>query len=491
MKIGQTSLVVFLSKLLGSALGFFATIYFARELGAEVIGLYALVLTVVGWLILAGDLGIGTAIKKRLSEGTERGAYLSATIVWMAVLAFVISIGVLVFRSVLEQYISGFSQYVAISVVWFIVGILLIKLFYKTVFRTLKGERKVHIAGLLEPVQIGSKSLFQIVLVFLGYGLFGMLVGYMIGGILIGLVALYWVGTRPSIPGKRHFESLFEYAKYSWLGGLESRTFNDVDILILGIFTPTALIGVYSVAWSIAKFLSLFDRAIHQTVFPEISHISAQETKQAAAGLIEDSLAYTGLIVIPGLVGGVILGDRLLRIYGPEFVQGTHVLALLILAMLLYAYQSQLLNALNGIDRPDLAFRINAVFISLNAGLNVVLIWQYGIEGAAIASIVSVGIALGLSYRALSSLIEFRPPTGEILRQATAATLMGIIVWGALETVEMTAWIQHNALIVITLVAGGAGIYFCTMLSISGRFRSTVINNLPAGIPIVSKKMER
>jgi len=82
-----------------------------------------------------------------------------------------------------------------------------------------------------------------------------MLVGYAIGGIIVGLVALYFVSVRPVRPKLRHFKSLFDYAKYAWFGKLKSRIFNDIDILILGVFVPSAAIGVYTVAWSLSKFL--------------------------------------------------------------------------------------------------------------------------------------------------------------------------------------------------------------------------------------------
>ena len=486
MKTGQTSFIVFLSKIVGSILGFLATVYFARELGAEVLGAYTLIVTIVGWLALTGELGIGGAAIKRISEGNEQGQYLSAVIVWVGVLALFISLGVILARPLLEWYIGDFDTYVTTSVAWFVIGILSVRLFYATVFRALKGERKVHIAGLLEPVKIGSQSLIQIGLVLLGYGLIGILVGYVIGGIIIGVIGLYWVTIQPRTPEKRHFLSLFDYAKFSWLGSLKSRTFNDVDILLLGVFVQSSPVGIYAVAWSLAKFLDLFGNSISSTIFPEISQTSAQETKEAAAGLVEDSLAFTGLIAIPGLVGAGILAERLMRIYGPDFAEGATVLIFLIFATLLYSYQKQLMNGLNGVNRPDLAFRINAVFITLNAGLNVVLIWQFEIEGAAIASVISVAAALVLAHRTLSRLINFQTPYGEITRQVAAAFLMGIVVFGILEAIEVTEIIQHNFVIILLLVAVGAGVYFLVLLIISSRFRATINRNLPITIPHVN-----
>ena len=58
------------------------------------------------------------------------------------------------------------------------------------------------------------------------------------------------------------------------------------------------------------------------TLFPELSRLDAEEEKESLAGLVEDSLTYGGLLLLPGFVGGGLLGDRLLRIYGPGFVEG-------------------------------------------------------------------------------------------------------------------------------------------------------------------------
>jgi len=485
MKIGQTSIIVFLSKLLGSLLGFIGTLYLARELGAGVIGVYALITTVVGWLVLFADLGVGSAMVKRISEGEQQGKYLVAGVVWVLSFAAVLSVAVVLVQPVIESYIGEFDEYVTLSVVWFIIGLLLSRLTYIMILRILRGEHKVHIVGLLDPVNIGGQSLIQIGLVFVGFELFGMLVGAILGSLLAGLAGLVWVSVHPARPAKHHFWRLFNYAKFSWLGKLQSRAFNEVDILLLGVFVQTSLVGVYSVAWSLAKFLDLFGTAIRSTLFPELSYKSAQESKQAAAGLVEDSLAYTGLVATPGFVGGVLLGDRLLALYGEEFADGSAVLGFLILAVLLFSYQKQLMGALNGLDRPDLAFRVNAVFIALNAGLNLVLISQYGIEGAAVASVLSTAVSLALVYYMLSGLITFTFPATQIARQWAAALAMGVVVLAVREGIETANLVNNNAVIVVSLVSLGAGVYFLTLLAISAEFRATVDRNLPADVPLL------
>ena len=482
MRPGQTSVVVFVAKIVGSALGFAATVLFARLLGAEVLGIYGLVLTLVAWLHVGTTMGFGSAITKRLSEGDDQGQYLAAGLLTATAFGALVSALVVLAGDYVEAYVGGFDAYIAVSVVWFVVALVFIRIFYKVTLKTLMGERKVHVAGLLEPVLFGTRSLVQIALVLAGFSLLGMLVGYALGGVAVGLVGLAYVSTSLRRPRRRHFRSLFDYAKFSWLGSLKSRTFSDVDILVLGVFVGEALIGVYVVVWSLAEFLNLFASAVKDTLFPEISRKSNAKGIDAAASLIEDSLTFAGLIAIPGLVGGVLLADRIMLVYGPEFTEGTTILGLLVLAVLLYAYQKQLLNALNGLDRPDLSFRINALFIALNASLNLVLVWQYGLVGAAVATAVSAGVGALASYVVLKRLVAFDTPVDDVARQWAAALLMGGVVYAARAVGETTVLATHNELFVVALVGIGAGVYFLILLILSSTFRETVRRNLPVAI---------
>jgi len=491
MKIGQISVIVFAARLLGAALGFIATLAFARIVGAEILGVYILILTIVSWIVLASDLGIGGAIKKRISENEEPGAYLTAGVIWILFISITGSIGLLFVQPVIEEYIGEFNHHISVSVIWVVICLLFIKLFYKTPAYILEGERKVYIAALLNPIKEGGRSILQICFVVLGYGLLGMLVGYAIGGIIVGFVAIYFISIRTSTPEIRHFKSLFNYAKYSWLGRLRSRIFQDVDILILGVFAPSAAVGVYSVAWSLSRFLELFSSAIASTLFPEISYKSKQGESSTVQQYIEDALTYSGLFIIPGFIGGLLISEELMSIYGPEFMNGSDILWLLILAILIYSYQKQFITALNAIDRPDLSFRANLSFAVINTGLNIVLIPLYGIRGAAIASVISVSTALFIAYYYIRKLITFDLQSNEIMRQVISALLMGLVVLFAQYVFGSTNILRRNLSIVIVLVVGGATIYFLCLSVISSQFRRTVRNNTPSILQNILRHIER
>ncbi|WP_255192167.1 polysaccharide biosynthesis C-terminal domain-containing protein [Natronobeatus ordinarius] len=477
MRLGQTSVIYFISKVGGSAFGFVATIYFARVLGEEVLGFYALVLALVTWLTLVGSIGWTGAVTKRVSEGNEREAYATAGAIIIAALGVSVGIGVFLFREQVNVYVGR-------PVAGFVALIVLTVLFRSLLFSTLKGYHLVHIYAPLSTIKLGVRSVAQIALVFLGFGLTGLLVGYIAGGIFAIVVSVIVLRFRPAIPDREHFSSLFDYAKFSWLGSIRGRTFDQVDIVVLGFFVSAGLVGIYSVAWTLSKFLDIFGSAVSNTLFPEMSEIAAKNEPESVSGLVEDGLAFGGLIIIPGLVGGTLLADRLMAIYGEGFVDGQVVLPILIASLLVYTYNKQLLNTLNAIDRPDLAFRANAVFIVSNLVLNVALVYTIGWVGAAIATASSAAIGLVFGFYYTRRHVGFSVPLEEISKQCVAALLMGVVVYAARVIGEPHPIAAYNEIFVVALVGLGALVYFLVLLTISSAFRTTVSRNLPFDVPL-------
>lgn len=476
MRVGRTSFIFSISKFISSILGFVATLYFARVLGAEVLGFYALTTTIVSWLQLGGKIGFGGAIKKRISEGEKQSQYAAAGGVIILGLGALLGLMALVGHSYIDSYVGR-------PVTPFVVALLILGLFMAYLNSLLSGYQLVHIVGMLDPVRIGSRSILQIGLVVAGLSLSGMLYGY-IGGLIVAIsVALVYTPLKFRMPRREQFQSLFEYAKFAWLGNLRYRAFNDVDILILGVFVQSNLIGIYSVAWSITKFLTVFDSAISSTIFPEISNADHQGDLGLVKTLISDSLQYSGLILIPGFVGSLILATDILEIYGPEFTEGAHVMSILILAGLVYAYQKQFVNALNAIDRPALSFRANGVFIVTNILLNFTLVYYYGWIGAAVATLLSAGISLFFGAYYLKSEIEFEIPSREISQQVIAALGMGCVAYAGVVIENTHRVIRHNFATVLIIVAVGAATYTVFLFVISPSFRETVEANSPVEIP--------
>jgi O-antigen/teichoic acid export membrane protein len=475
LRLGQTSVVYFVSKLLASALGFVATIYVARLLGSGALGIYSVATAVVSWLVLFGTMGITSGMTKRVSERDESSAYAIAGVSIVAVFGVGLATAILLFRGEVNDYI-GFSA------AGFIAAMVVVTLAQSTVMSLLNGTKLVHIAGALSPVKTGSRAGSQIVALSLGLGIVGLFGGYIIGYVVVALGGSYVLirsFDEITMPRACHFRSILSFAKYAWLGGLRSKAFNWVDIALLGFFVSNAFIGYYTAAWNIAQFLVVFGTAISRTLFPEMSESAVADDSEAVSDLLNTALSFAGLIIIPGLVGGTLIGGQLLRIYGPDFTQAWVVLSVLIFATLLQSYQKQFTTTLNALNRPDIAFKINLIFILSNVVLNVVLIVVYGWIGAAVATSLSIGISLVVAYKYIGSILDFTIPVEEISKQWIAAGLMACFLIALIRIEVVYITIDSSILFVLLMVPSGAGIYFGSLLGLSKRLRTTVRDNLP------------
>jgi O-antigen/teichoic acid export membrane protein len=473
MRLGHVSAINFGSQILASLSGFVATLYIARELGSAALGKYALFIAVVIWMKTFFGSGLHEGVRKRLSERGERRGILGAALAIQVGLLIVVGIVILLFHSQVNHYLrfDGADT---------LIGAFVALIAFAFVRSVLDGEDRVHLSSLLRPVDRVVRTGVQLSVVFLGAfggGVLGITYGYIAGAATASLLGFVWVRIRPAVPSREDFLSLWSYLQYAWLSGIEERSISSMDTVVLGLFVASNLIGYYEVAWNVASILAVFGTSISTTVFPTLSKLESEGKQDQVGEIISQSLAFSGLFVIPGLAGGIVIGDQILGIYGPEFEQASLVLLILIFARLVYAYESQLISALNAIGKPEIAFRINAIFVASILSLNLILVNQFGWIGAAVGTAVAAMIGLVLAYKSLSEVVDFALPTMELTTQfISAITMAGVVAW--LETSWFTG-VRSKTFTAILLVAVGAVVYFLTLATTSSRFRETVRNNLP------------
>lgn len=470
MRVGTSTFVYFTSQVALSIAGFVATFAIARLLGADVLGTYTVVVALVFWLNVP-TTAVSSAITKRVSEGSDRGAFLTAGFAVNGTLGAVIAVAVVTFSGYVNAYVGApVSELLAV--------IVLANVALYSVTGALDGQKRVAARGILQALERVGRTAGQVALIVVGWRLTGLLLGHAVSLAVAAALGVVLFEVRPSMPSREQFASLFEYARYSWLGTLKTRAFGWMDTIVLAFFVSSTLIGVYEVAWRLASVLALVSVSVQQTLFPELSELGVDDAHARIHHFLNEGLVFTGVFAIPGLFGAAVLGPRLLRIYSPEFTQGATILVVLIAARTVAAFGSQFLSAINAIDRPDVAFRINLAFVAANLALNVALVWLYGWYGAAAATGTSALLSLVLGYAALAHLIG-RPdvPVGEILREVGAGAVMGGVVY------ELTFVFPRGHYGTIALVGVGAAVYTAVLVSISTRVRSKALSLLPAVEP--------
>ncbi|WP_410764647.1 oligosaccharide flippase family protein [Haloferax sp. DFSO60] len=465
MRIGQNSLIAFLSEFLSTILGFVSTILIARILGADILGIYGLLVSVVIFTASICSSGFNLAITKRISEPGDSGKIFSAGFISEFVLFVFFALLAWIFRGAIERYLRGVSVELLISLV-------AASILFGLVTSVLDGEGSVHISSSLRPVETVIRSSLHIVLILTGFGLTALIVSYLIALSITSLVGMYFISSRVQIPTRESFTSIVSFARYSWISNLSNRAFSSMDILILGFFVSENLIGIYKAAWNVSLILGLFSNAVSRAIFPQVSEIANTDPRKAKQ-LVQNALPYAGFLIIPGLLGGAVIGKQILALYSPEFSIGYNVLLLLILAQLAYSVSRVLETGINAFDKPEVSFRINGLFIAANFVLNILLIPVFGWVGAALATLTSGAISLVGYWVVSREIMPVSFPKRDISLQFASAVIMAIVV------LFIEGLVPQGEIFTVVIAGVGAVCYFGVLMIISPSFRLIVRSNLP------------
>lgn len=474
---GKTTIVYFMTQIGSTLAGGVATWYINNVLGPQAFGEYSVAVAFLFWLNIPAS-AIGNAVNKRVSEGQEQDAYLTAGhALNLAIHVALIGL-ILAFRGQVNVLVGH-------DVAVFFAALVAARAVFDLTISSLRGYKQVSTSGVLKTVEQVLRSTIHITtLFFLGVGVGGLVLGHATAIFLATAFGITVLDGRPARPAKRHVEGLLEYARFAWLGTLKTRAFAWTDVLVMrglslsviGLAAVTkSEIGIYKVAWTVASVLALVSIAIKQTLFPEFSELGVEENYDRVHHFLNEGLTFTGVFAIPGLFGAVAVGGKLLTIFGPEYARGGTILVILIGSRLLAAYGEQFLSTINAIDYPDVAFRINLAYVAANVGLNFGLIALFGWYGAAFATALASLTSLVLGAVALGRIIGSPDvPFRELGAQTVSSTVMlGAVV--ALQGVlpGTLAW-------TLGIVAVGAGVYAVALFALSSRVRQKAVGFLPS-----------
>jgi O-antigen/teichoic acid export membrane protein len=162
-----------------------------------------------------------------------------------------------------------------------------------------------------------------------------------------------------------------------------------IDIIMLGAMENLEAVGIFAVASRGSAFIPLVLVAVNAALGPTVARLYTIGNMKRLQRIVTRSARLVFLASIPIALCLVLFGDWFLSLFGQEFVQGHSALAILSIGQLFNAFAGPvgLLLLMTGFER-EVAVGVG-VGALLNSILNTLLIPQYGLEGAALATTVS------------------------------------------------------------------------------------------------------
>jgi O-antigen/teichoic acid export membrane protein len=162
------------------------------------------------------------------------------------------------------------------------------------------------------------------------------------------------------------------------------------DILIVGALRGPADAAVYAAATRFLILGLMFVQAIQQVMAPEISECLALDDDRRAERIYRTTTAWLTLVSWPIYLGAMLYAPLLLGIFGPGYDRGAVAVVVLCGAMLVATACGPVDSMLLMAGRSVLSLINTGVALALNVGLDLVLVPELGVSGAALGWAVSI-----------------------------------------------------------------------------------------------------
>ncbi|MGQ0455592.1 MAG: lipopolysaccharide biosynthesis protein [Hyphomicrobium sp.] len=218
--------------------------------------------------------------------------------------------------------------------------------------------------------------------------------------------------TIPAGPRRYEFGSWFKASLPLLVILVCELMLQNTDILVVSRFMSPTDVGVYFAAGKTMALIMFVHYAVGSAVANRFAALHAQGDREGLRAFVKDAVNWTFWPSLACAVLILALGKPLLSLFGPEFEDGYPVMCILVVGFLFRSSMGPAEFLLNMLGEQALCATVLAFAAILNVALNVALVPQYGLIGAAAATSISL---------------------------AMAALMNSIVVWRRLE-IEIAIW---------------------------------------------------
>ena len=475
--ISRHSGVFFAGTIFTAAFGYVFKVYLARVLGAKNLGLYALGMTLVGFIGIFNTLGLPQSAVRFVASYLAEGKFKQLhALLWRG--ATVLLAGNVVLAGVL----LGFGKVIAIrfyhspALVQYLPLFALMMLFsvLNTFYsRVLSGYRDLKWRTLIMNF-IGSplNIIIAVALISLGMGLRGYLVAQVCSAAIICvlLVAAVWEFTPPQSrifgqAGSNPDRQIWSYsAAMLGLGFLTFLT-SQVDRIALGYYRGAREVGIYSVAASLVAYIPLALNSVNQIFAPTIADLHTRGEHVLLARLFQSLTKWVVGLTLPlGLVV-VVFSRPLMRIFGGEFEIGWPILIMGCIGQLVNCAVGSVgyLLVMSGNEKRLMKVQITMAVMMTVSSAALVPIWGiYGAAAAAALTNIGLNVLNLLQVRRALGISPYNRSYWHLLLPTTA-TLVLVLALKRYATI-----FQHDWVAVGVAMVAAYGLFVAVFYLISG-----------------------
>jgi len=432
-------------------LAFISTVILARLLLPTEFGQIGFALIVVGYLDIAGDLGVGAALiyeQKRTREAANIAFVISlmAGVFWFCLAFALAPLAAAFFR---DPLVEPLLRTLAVVFILTALG--------STHDWLLRKELAFKQRLIPDFIRAAVKGIAAVMLALFGWGVWSLVWGQLIGAAIATIVLWRLVPWRPQFRLEWDLaRRMVRYGSHIVSVNILAAVTHHIDFLIVGRMLGSAALGFYTIAYRIPEMvIAILIWIVGHVSFPTYSKLQHDHAALRQAFLATQR--YLSLMTIPAGLALAALAPLIVpTAFGPNWNPSVPVLQALALAISLRSLGSNAGDVYKATGRTRILMTLGIVRAVV---LIPTLIYgaRFGIAGVALAQVVVIGASALLNLYVASRILDI--PLNAILIQFRPAVLSSIVMLAGLYgLLQLMAGWPALASLLITMGLG-LGIY--------------------------------
>lgn len=237
---------------------------------------------------------------------------------------------------------------------------------------------------------------------------------YILSCLFSGGYVIYLFKTKlsPVTQVHRSIQDTKRLMSYSWPLALKNATrrlLGNTDIVLIGALLAPSAVGYYRIGFVISQLGMVPLMSIAYLYTPRVARQSDTGDRDGIKYHYRRATKWGTILTLPLVIPIIYFPKEIIEIlFSAEYIQGTTVLVILAIDVLLRVVLGPGSATLRAIDQTKADFAANVTAMILNLGMSYLLIIEFGIIGAALGSLLSIlclnTIQILLVYRQISIL---------------------------------------------------------------------------------------
>jgi len=429
-RISKNISILFVSQILTYIFGFFTLAYTARYLGVAGYGTLSFALAFTEIFSVFMDLGLNTFTVREVARKKSLAKDYVANISLIKIILGTITF----FLIIIMVYILGYNLQ-TIQIVAFIALYTIFFAFSQLFYAVFQANEKMEYPSLGNVISSILLLIGVFAAIHCGFNIYQFSHIYTFTGAIILIYAVLIYSWRFNLPKIKFEWSIWKYLiKEAWpfaITGISINLYLYIDSIILSLFQGQEAVGFYNAAYRLILVLLFIPIIFKNALFPLMSQFFIS-SKESLNFTFDKLFKIMILIGFPIATGTVIIGNKLiLLIYGAQYVGAVITLQILIWSTFLIFARSPFERLLESSDKQLSVTKIFILGAIFNTILNIIIIPQFSYVGAAIITVLTDILVLGLllfTVKKSNDIIISKNTKISLIKILTASLIMGLVI---------------------------------------------------------------